>query len=61
MTNVQWLKIVERLRKCREVKLPDGDLLILWDDGQVSLRDGEDGHCIICTGNLDRIKRLYVD
>lgn len=61
MTNVQWLKIVERLRKYREIKLPDGDLLILWDDGKVSLRDGADGHCIICADNLDRIKRLYVD
>lgn len=61
MTLAQWAKAVQRLRKYREVRLPDGDLLILWENGDVSLRDGVDGHCIICAANLDDIKRILVD
>ena len=61
MTETQWKKVVERLRKYREVRMPDGDLLILWGNGDVSLRDGSDGHCIVCTRNLDEIKRIFVD
>lgn len=61
MTKTQRKKVVERLHKYREVRMPDGDLLILWDNGDVSLRDGSDGHCIVCTRNLNEIKRIYVD
>lgn len=61
MTMTQWQKTVQRLRKYREVRLPNGDLLILWENGDVSLRDGADGHCIICTTNLENIKRILVD
>lgn len=61
MTHSQWTKIVQRLRKYREVILPDGDLLILWSNGDISLRDGVDGHCIICTTNIADIKRILVD
>lgn len=61
MTLTQWVKAVQRLRRYREVRLPDGDLLILWENGDVSLRDGKDGHCIICAANLDDIKRILVD
>ena len=61
MTLTQWAKVVQRLRKYREVRLHDGDLLILWENGDVSLRDGADGHCIICTANLEEIKRILVD
>lgn len=60
MTSVQWQKIVDRLHQYREVRLPDGDVLILWENGDVSLRDGTDGHCITCVTNLDQIKRFYV-
>ena len=61
MTETQWKKVVERLRKYREVRMPSGNLLILWENGDVSLRDCDDGHCIICTRNLDEIKRIFVD
>lgn len=61
MTNTQWLKVVERLHKYREVKMPDGNILILWDNGDVSLLDGDDGHCITCENTADRIKNIYVD
>jgi hypothetical protein len=60
MTNAQWQKIVDRLHKYKEVKMPDGDVLILWGNGDVSLRDGSDGHCIICSATLSLIKRIYV-
>lgn len=60
MTLTQWAKVIRRLRKYSEVRLPDGDLLILWSNGDVSLRDGTDGHCIICTTNLEDIKRIVV-
>lgn len=60
MTGIQWQKIVDRLRKYKEVVMPDGDLLILWENGDVSLRDGVDGHCIICTTNLSNIRQIYV-
>lgn len=60
MTESQWKKVVERLRKYKEVKMPDGNLLILWSNGDVSLRDGSDGHCIECSTNLNDIKRIYV-
>jgi hypothetical protein len=61
MTEVQWRKVTDRLHKYREVRMPDGDILILWDNGDVSLRSGEDGHCIICATTLEQIKRIYVD
>lgn len=60
MSEAQWKKVVDRLRKYKEVKMPDGDLLILWSNGDVSLRDGSDGHCIDCSTNLNDIKRIYV-
>lgn len=60
MTEAQWKKAIERLHKYGEVRMPDGDLLILWETGDVSLRDGEDGHCIICANTSDGIKSLYV-
>lgn len=60
MTETQWKKVVERLRKYKEVRMPDGDLLILWENGDVSLRNGDTGNCIICTRNLDKIKRIYI-
>lgn len=60
MTGIQWQKIVDRLHKYGQVKMPDGDVLILWDGGHVSLRDGSDGHCIICADTLERIKSIYV-
>jgi hypothetical protein len=60
MTSAQWQKVVDRLHKYKEVKMPDGDLLILWENGDVSLRDGTDGHCIICSETLSHIKRIYV-
>lgn len=61
MTEAQWKKVVERLHKYREVKIRDNEVLILWDNGDVSLRDCSDGFCIICTRNLDEIKRIVVD
>lgn len=60
VTENQWQKVVDRLHKYKEVRMPDGDLLILWSNGDISLRDGTDGHCIICTRNLDEIKRIYL-
>lgn len=61
MTNNQWSKVVERLHKYREVRLPDGNILVLWESGDVSLRDGKDGHCIAHRNKVDEIKPLYVD
>lgn len=61
MTNTQWKKVVERLWKYKSVRLPNGDLLILWENGDVSLRDGTDGHCIICVENIETIRRICVD
>lgn len=58
MTETQWSKVIDRLHKFREVKMPDGEMLILWENGDVSLRDGQDGHCISC--DLDTIKASYV-
>lgn len=60
MTYAQWQKVVDRLHKYGQVKMPDGDLLILWDNGDVSLRDGNDGHCIVCTSSVEPIMRIYV-
>lgn len=60
MTERQWRLLCERLRKYREIRDPDGDILILWENGDVSLRSGEDGHCIICANSLDQIKPLYI-
>ena len=60
MTNNQWSRIVERLHKYGTVKMPDGDRLVLCDNGDVSLLDGDDGHCIISTNVADRIKHIYV-
>ena len=60
MTNAQWVKTVERLHKYNEVRMPDGDRLILWENGDISLRSGTDGHCIICTPNIETIKRIFV-
>ena len=60
MTEAQGKNVVDRLRKYKEVKMPGGDLLILWSNGDVSLRDGSDGHCIECSHTLDSIKRIYV-
>lgn len=60
MTEAQWKKVVDRLHKFNEVKMPSGNLLILWSNGDVSLRDGSDGHCIVCSTNLNDIKRIYV-
>ena len=61
MTEAQWKKVVERLHKYREVKIRNNEVLILWDNGDVSLRDCSDGFCIICAKNLDEIKRIVVD
>lgn len=60
MTNAQWSKIIERLYKYKEVKLPDNERLILWDDGTVTLQDDTDGHCIICADTSERIKPIFV-
>ena len=60
MTNAQWSKIMDRLHKYREVTMPDGNILVLWDNGDVSLLDGQDSHCIICANTADRIKGMYV-
>ena len=61
MTENQWKNVVERLHKYRVIKMPDGDLLILWENGDVSLCDGSDGHCIICANTVDKIRTFYVD
>lgn len=61
MTEKQFNKVVERLRKYRVVRLSDGDELILWESGDISLQATETGNCIICTRNLDLIKRILVD
>ena len=60
MTEAQWQKVVNRLCKYKEVEMPGGNLLILWSNGDVSLRDGSDGHCIECSTNINDIKRIYV-
>ena len=60
MTHAQWQKAVDRLHKYGQTTMPDGDILVLWDNGDVSLRDGSDGHCIVCATTCDYIKRLYV-
>lgn len=61
VTETQWKKIVDRLHKYKEIRMPDGDILLLCIDGAFSLMNGTDGHCIISTWNIDRIKRLYVE
>ena len=53
MTESQFNKVIERLHKYRVVRLSDGDELILWEDGDISIRCGETGNCIICTRNID--------
>ena len=60
MTEKQFNKVIERLHKYRVVRLTDGDELILWENGDISIRCGETGNCIICTRNIDRIKRILV-
>lgn len=60
MTEKQFNKVIERLHKYRAVRLTDGDELILWENGDISIQCGETGNCIICTRNIDLIKRILV-
>jgi hypothetical protein len=59
LTEAQWQKLVDRLHKYKQVRMPSGSFLIIWENGDVSLRDGDDGHCIIWASTLDSIKRIF--
>ena len=60
MTNAQFRKTVDKLRKYGVVKLDSGCELIRWSNGDVSLR-AADGNCVVCTDNLNFIREILDD
>jgi hypothetical protein len=60
LTAAEWNKAVKTLDHNRIAHLPTGDIIIPWlgtSYKSYSLRS-ENGNCIICTWDLDRIKEI---
>lgn len=65
MTNAQWRKAVELLQKGKTVWIDDQCIIVPWVDHNGNVTDyslrTDEGNCIICTWNLDHIKRIVVE